>query len=213
MPKVLERVEKVRESRLNSPTASVREFSKYPYLFTQDRQPATRYLVIPEVSSISRTYIPIGFLDPEIICSNKLQIIPNATLYLFGVLQSSMHMVWTRYVTGRLKSDYSYSPQVYHNFPFPIDPSRQQILAVEKAAQGILDARASFPGSSLADLYDPNVTPPLLVKAHQALDKAVDVCYRSQQFTSEAKRMEFLFDLYDQYTNQLFASSKKSNKK
>ncbi len=163
---ILDKIEKVRESRLNSPTPSVREFAKYPYLFTQDRQPDSPYLVIPEVSSINREYIPIGFLGPESICSNKLQIVTNASLYLFGVLQSSMHMVWTRYVCGRMKSDYSYSPQVYHNFPIAENPTDKQKETVEAAAQAVLDARGLFPGSSLADLYDPNTMPPALVKAH-----------------------------------------------
>jgi hypothetical protein len=183
----------------------VRAFAKFPHLFTQDRQPNTEYLAIPEVSSINRDYIPIGFLQPETICSNKLQIISNATLYMFGVLQSSIHMTWTRYVCGKLKSDYSYSPQVYHNFPWPETPTEKQIKAVEEAAQAVLDARAQFPNSSLADLYDPNTMPPVLVKAHQQLDKAVDLCYRPQPFLNETKRIEFLFELYHRYTSGIFA--------
>jgi len=204
MPLILERVEKVKISRLESPTPSVKTFAKFPHLFTQDRQPTTNYLVIPEVSSINREYIPIGFLTANEICSNKLQVISNASFYLVGVMQSSMHMVWTRYVCGRMKSDYSYSPQVYHNFPFPENPNEKQVQAVEAAAQNVLDARAQFPNASLADLYDPNTMPPVLVKAHQALDKAVDLCYRPQPFINETKRIEFLFELYDKYTRGMF---------
>jgi len=213
MPLVIERIEKVKESRLKSPTPSVREFSKFPHLFTQDRQPSTNYLVIPEVSSINRNYIPIGFLSPEIICSNKLQIISNASLWMFGVLQSNMHMTWTRYVCGRMKSDFSYSPQVYHNFPWPENLTDKQKEAVEKAAQHVLDVRLQFPNNSLADLYDPNTMPPALVKAHQQLDKAVDLCYRPQPFINETKRIEFLFELYDKYTAGLFVKEKKVKSK
>lgn len=202
MPYVLERISKVKETRLSSPTPSVKEFSKYPHLFTQDRQPHTSYLVIPEVSSINRKYIPIGFVDPGTICSNKLQIINDATLYMFGTLQSLMHMTWTRYVSGRMKSDYSYSPQVYHNFPFPYNINEKNKLAVEQAAQKVMDARAQFPDSSLADLYDPNTMPPILVKAHQQLDKTVDACYGVKTFASEAKRMEFLFELHERYVKR-----------
>ena len=213
LKKTLARVEKVKESRLKSPTPSVKEFAKYPTLFTQDRQPDSNYLAIPEVSSENRIYIPIGFLTPDIICSNKLQIIPNATMFMFGVLESIMHMIWTRYVCGRLESRLSYSPSVYNNFPWPENPSPKQKEAVEKAAQQVLDARLQFPNSSLADLYDPNTMPPALVKAHQQLDKAVDLCYRPQPFINETKRIEFLFELYDKYTSGMFAGEVKKKAK
>lgn len=213
MPLVLERIQKVKDNRLKSPTPSVKEYSKYPHLFTQLRQPDTEYLVVPEVSSINRDYIPIGFLSGDVICSNKLQVISNGTLYLFGMLQSIMHMCWTRYVCGRMKSDFSYSPSVYHNFPFPENPREKQKEAVEDAAQGVLDARAQFPDASLADLYDPKTMPPVLVKAHQKLDKAVDLCYRPQPFPDETRRIEFLFELYDKYTAGLFKEEKKKGKK
>ena len=135
---------------------------------------------------------------------------PNATAFSFGILQSDMHMSWMRHVCGRMKSDYIYSNTiVYNNYPWPESPTDKQKEVVEKAAQAVLDARAQFPESSLADLYDPNTMPPLLVKAHQALDKAVDLCYRPQPFVSETKRIEFLFELYDKYTAGLFAKEKK----
>jgi hypothetical protein len=212
MPLVRKRLDEVSKSRLISATGSVREFSKYPSLFTQDRQPNSNYLAIPRVSSENRHYIPIAFLSPDIIAHEKLLIIPNASLYLFGILTSLMHMSWTRTVCGRLKSDYSYSPAVYNNFSFPDNPDEKQVKIVEEAAQKVLDTRAKFPGSSLADLYDPLTMPPELVKAHQELDKAVDLCYRPQPFQNETKRIEFLFELYDKYTAGLFANEKKMPK-
>ena len=123
-------------------------------------------------------------------------------------------MAWTRLVAGRLESRYQYSgSMVYNNFPFPENAIAKQKENVQKAAQDVLDARAQFPNSSLADLYDPNTMPPVLVKAHQQLDKAVDLCYRSQPFPNETKRIEFLFELYDKYTAGLFVKEKKSKKK
>jgi len=205
---VQSRVEQVKESRLKSPTPSVQDFAKYPTLFTQDRQPKGNYLALPEVSSENRNYVPIGFLTPDIICSNKLQIIPNASLYIFGVLSSKIHNTWIKYVSGRLESRISYSPSVYNNYPFPDNPNEKQIKAIETAGQKVLDARLQFPNSSLADLYDPLTMPPTLVKAHNDLDKAVDLAYRPQPFTSEAKRMEFLFELYEKYTADLFTKEK-----
>lgn len=213
MPEVLKRLEGVKEMRLKSPTPSVREFAKLPYLFTQDRQPDTNYLVVPEVSSENRTYIPIGFMDASVICANTVQIIPDASLYQFGTLQSLMHMNWVKYTSGRLENRIRYTPSVYNNFPFTENPTEKQKEAVEKAAQAVLDARAQFPDSSLADLYDPNTMPPALVKAHQQLDKAVDLCYRPQPFPNETKRIEYLFELYDKYTAGLFVEEKKPKKK
>ncbi len=124
-----------------------------------------------------------------------------------------MQNTWMRNTCGRLKSDYSYSNTiVYNNYPWPENPNEKQVQAVEAAAQNVLDARAQFPNASLADLYDPNTMPPALVKAHQALDKAVDLCYRPQPFINEAKRIEFLFELYDKYTSGMFGSDKKKSK-
>jgi hypothetical protein len=139
--------------------------------------------------------------------------IADATSYHFGVLQSEMHMTWVRYTCGRLESRYRYSKDiVYNNYPWPEAPSEKQKQAVEEAAKGVLDARAQFPDSSLADLYDPNTMPSVLVKAHQQLDRAVDQCYRPQPFVSEAKRIEYLFELYERYTGGLFVTEKKSRK-
>lgn len=207
IPPILDRLEKVKEFRLTSATASVRDYSQFPTLFTQDRQPNSEYLAVPKVSSERRIYLPIGFLSENVICSDLLNVIPNANLFLFGMLQSSMHNVWLRYFCGRLKSDFRYSSAVYNNFPFPKFSNDNLKITLEKKAQAVLDARALYPDSSLADLYDPLTMPPELVKAHQALDKAVDKCYRSQPFPNERKRIEFLFELYAEYTEPLLGGN------
>jgi hypothetical protein len=212
MPLVLKRLDEVRKARSLSPTRSVREFSKFPHLFTQDRQPSTNYLALPRVSSESRYYIPLAYLTPHTIAHEMLNIIPEASYYLFGILMSAMHMAWTKTVCGRLKSDYRYSPAIYNSFPFPKDINDKLKESVEKAAQAVLDSRAQFLNASLADLYAPNTMPPALVKAHLALDKAVDLCYRPQPFTTETKRIEYLFELYDKYTAGLFVKEKKKTR-
>ncbi len=207
---VLERVELVKQTRLKSPDIGARKLASTPSQFRDTENP-NHFIAIPEVSSERRRYIPIGFLDSEVIASNKLQMIPDATMWHFGILTSEMHMTWVRYVCGRMKSDYSYSNSVvYNNYPWPENPSEKQIKVVETAAQTVLDVRKQFHDSSLADLYNPNTMPPALVKAHQALDKAVDLCYRPQPFPNETKRIEFLFELYDKYTAGLFVKEKKS---
>ena len=139
--------------------------------------PTGTYVVIPEVSSEKRKYIPMGFMTPDILCSNLVKIVPDATLYHFGVLTSNVHMAWMRAVCGRLKSDYRYSKDVvYNNFPWPM-PTETQKTKIEQAAQAILDARALYPDCSLADLYDEVTMPPELRKAHQANDRAVMQAY------------------------------------
>ena len=208
LPHVLERLSEVRKARLQSPTPSVVKFAAFPSLFTQDRQPDTDYLVMPEVSSENRKYIPVGFETKDVICANTVQIIPNATLYLFGVLQSLIHMTWAKSISGKLESRIRYTPAVYNNYPFPENPTDRQVKAIETAAQKLLDVRQQFPSSSLADLYDPLTMPPALIKAHNELDKAVDLAYRPQAFTSEANRMVFLFELYEKYTADLFTKVK-----
>jgi hypothetical protein len=138
-----------------------------------------------------------------------LYTIANATVFTFGILSSDLHMAWVKYVCGRLKSDFRYSSGlVYNNFPWPEFPMPEQKAAVEKAAQAVLDARESFPGSTLADLYDPISMPPALSKAHADLDKAVDRCYRKEPFTSDRQRVEFLFQLYEKLTAPLVAAAK-----
>ena len=176
IPEIVERLQAVAECRKSSPTKSVQRDASTPMLFTQIRQPDTDYLAVPEVSSENRRYIPISFLTSDIIGSNKLYIVSNANLYMFGVLISNVHMAWMRVVCGRLKSDYSYSPAVYNNFPWPT-PTEAQKAKIEQTAQSILDARALYPDSSLADLYDDLTMPPELRKAHQANDRAVMDAY------------------------------------
>jgi hypothetical protein len=211
---IMQRIEQVKNFRLASPKERTRYWANFPTLFSEDRQPQTRYLMFPKVSSEKRSYIPFAFVDPNFIINNTASYITNASNYLFGILESKMHMVWMSYVCGRMKSDFIYSNKiVYNNYPFPLNPTDKQKQAVEDAAQKVLDTRALFPQSSLADLYSPLTMPPVLVKAHQTLDKAVDVCYRSQPFTTDANRMEFLFTLYEQYTAGLFATAKAKKKK
>lgn len=209
MRRVMKRVEAVRTTRLASKAANTRAYADHPTLFRQIAQPDSDYLAIPEVSSERRKYIPMAYLSKETICSNKIQFVPGATLYHFGVLQSIMHMAWMRTVCGRLESRYSYSNTiVYNNFPWPYLPTEKQMMAIETAAEKVLNVRLEFPHSSLADLYDPLTMPPDLIKAHTELDKAVDLAYRPQPFTSEANRVEFLFTLYEKYTAGLFPIGK-----
>jgi hypothetical protein len=208
----LDRINKVKEIRLLSHRATTIRDAETPTLFGEIRQPHSDYLAFPEVSSENRKYVPIGFISKEVIASNKIYMIPNASKYLFGVLHSSMHMSWIKHISGRLKSDIQYSTGiVYNNFPWPENPTDKQIKTVEEKAQNVLNARKEFPNSSLADLYDPLTMPPALVKAHQELDKVVDLCYRPQPFPNETKRIELLFELYEKYTNPLY-STKKSKK-
>lgn len=214
MPKVLERIQKVKEYRESSDSLPTQKLALKPTRFHTEFNTDKPYLILPEVSSERRKYMPIGYSDFNIVPSNKLRLMPYSTVYHFGILTSIAHNNWIKAISGRMKSDISYSVKLaYNNFPWPENPTEKQKEAVEKTAQAVLDTRAQYPNSSLADLYDPNTMPPALVKAHQALDKAVDLCYRSQPFPNETKRIEFLFELYDKYTAGLFVKEKKSKKK
>jgi hypothetical protein len=204
MPEVLRRVEAVRQMRLASKKAATREWSERPYIFSENRQPIDDYLLVPRHSSEHRRYIPIGFVSANTICGDANLTIPHATHYHFGVLQSTMHMAWMRAVAGRLKSDYRYSASiVYNTFPWP-EPTDKQQAAIEAAAQCVLDARATFPEATLADLYDPLTMPPVLLAAHQTLDRAVDAAYLSAGFCrmssppTESQRVAFLFGRYQE---------------
>ena len=195
IPPVMERLKKVAEIRSKSPTESVRRDAATPALFTQIRQPDSIYLAVPEVSSERRRYIPIGYLTPDIIGSNKLYLIPNATLFLFGVLTSNVHMAWMRVVCGRLKSDYSYSPAVYNNFPW-CSPTDKQKGLIEKTAQAILDTRALYPDCSLAE-------PPELRKAHQMNDRAVMEAYGFWgKLNTESECVAELMKMYQKLTER-----------
>ncbi|HEY9220896.1 MAG TPA: DNA methyltransferase [Lutibacter sp.] len=206
---VKERIESVAKYRAASTKLQTRETSKTPTLFAEPRQPKSDFLLIPRTSSENRKYLPLGFYTKDFIVNDSCTALPNATKYHFGILSSEMHICWVKYTCGRLKSDYRYSNSiVYNNYPWPENITEKQTKAIEEKAQKVLDTRLEFPNSTLADLYGAYSMPPALVKAHNELDKAVDLAYRSQPFTSEAKRMEFLFELYEKYTAGLFSKGK-----
>jgi len=236
LPEIAARVQAVKQLRAASDRPTTRELAAFPTLFGENRQPTSNYILVPRHSSEHRAYVPLGFFDAHHIAADSCLAIPNATLYHFGILTSSMHMAWVRYTCGRIKSDYRYSAGiVYNNFPWPeipLDPpfakgenrpfettnqnpplqngGRGDLISA--AAQAVLDARAQFPQSSLADLYDPLTMPPVLVKAHQALDRAVDASYRKTAFASDAQRVEFLFERYLHLTSLLPAEIAKSKR-
>ncbi len=213
IPLVMEKIKGVKDFRLSSKKERTRKWADFPTLFSEDRQPTTDFLVIPKVSSERRKYLPIAYLTPDTIINNTVSALENASVYYFGIITSLMHMTWLKFTCGRMKSDYIYSIQiVYNNYPFPKELSENKKKKVEEKAQIVLDARSEFPNSSLADLYDPLTMPPKLVKAHNELDKAVDLCYRPQAFTTENARIEFLFDLYNEYTKPLFNVKAKRKK-
>ncbi|MBU3013688.1 N-6 DNA methylase [Poseidonibacter lekithochrous] len=202
MPTVLERVQKVKKFRESSKAPSTQKHALTPTLFRDRKRPET-FIVVPSTTSENRAYIPMGFFDKNNIANNSCHMIPNGDLFLFGQLTSLMHMAWVKYTCGRLKSDYRYSKDlVYNNYPFPKDVSDKNKLEVETKAQKILDIRAEFKDSSLADLYDPLAMPPKLRKAHQELDRAVDKCYTKKSFKNDKERIEFLFELYEEYLNE-----------
>jgi hypothetical protein len=213
MPEIMGCVEAVRAFRLSSKKESTVGWSRYPAVFTEDRQPDSDFLLIPLHTSETRTYIPFGFFDKDSIVANSSSCVPNATVYHFGVLSSTMHMAWVRHVCGRLESRYRYSNTlVYNNFPWP-EPTEAQKDAISRAAQGVLDARAKFPGSTLADLYDPVTMPPELARAHADLDRAVDKAYGRSAFTSEMERVAFLFERYEALTRPLLPPTRVGRKR
>ena len=207
LPLCMERVREVKEYRLQSTSAGTVKLAERPTRFHVENMPKGQYIVIPEVSSQRRRYVPMGFFTPNIFCSNLVKIIPDATLYHFGVLTSNVHMAWMRVVCGRLKSDYRYSKDiVYNNFPWP-EPSTQQRQKIEQTAQAILDARALYPDSSLADLYDELTMPLELRKAHHQNDMAVMQAYGftkgSEAYKSEAACVVGLMKLYQKKVKDL----------
>lgn len=202
LPECMKRVNSVHDYRLESKKAATRAAAATPMSFMEIKRPVGKFLIVPEVSSQRRKYVPLGFSDKEMICSNKVRFVSNATMYHFGILTSNVHMAWMRAVCGRLKSDYSYSINVvYNNFPWPT-PTEQQKAKIEQTAKAILDARALYPDSSLADLYDDLTMPPELRKAHQANDRAVMDAYGfikgTAARTSESACVAELMKLYQQ---------------
>ncbi|GBF44319.1 hypothetical protein LPTSP2_36220 [Leptospira ellinghausenii] len=213
IPFIMKRIEKVRKFRLESKALSTRSY-KYHHLFRQVTQPKSDYILVPRHSSENRLYVPFGFFSKNDIVADSCFSIQNANRYHFGIITSLMHNAWMRVVCGRIKGDYRYSKDiVYNNFPWPENPSDKQKEEIEKLAQSVLDARAQFPESSLADLYDPLTMPKVLRDAHNKLDKAVDKAYRQKPFQSESERVEFLFELYEKYTNTLTSQIKIPKKK
>ena len=208
LPAVFKRVEAVRKWRAASNRETTKKLAAKPTQFAEVRQPTTAYIAIPTVSSERREYIPMAFLNAKVIASNQLYILPEATLYHFGILTSVMHMAWVRYTCGRLKSDYRYSAGiVYNNFPWPENMADKQRQEVEAAAQAVLEVRAIHPDATLADLYDPNLMPSDLRAAHKQLDKAVDAVYTAdggkRAWANDSERVAFLFKRYAQLTSLL----------
>ena len=220
MPEAMKRIQAVKAFRQSSKSPPTQKLAETPTRFHVENMPNHPYLVMPEVSSERRLFIPFGFEQPATLCSNLVKIAPQSTLYHLGVLSSTMHNAWVRTTCGRLKSDYRYSKDiVYNNFPWPDLPAEPEPgsaahkakTAIEAAAQGVLDARAQFQQgdhpASLADLYDPLTMPPVLLKAHQKLDAAVDAAYTlcggKKAWKNDAERVAFLFELYQRYTSLL----------
>lgn len=202
MPECLKRVDNVRKFRLDSKRASTLKMAEKPTRFQTENMPSGNSIIIPETSSENRKYIPIGFISHEILCSNAVRLIPNATLYEFGILTSNVHMAWVKTVCGRLKSDYRYSKDiVYNNFPWCTPTEKQKVL-IEKTAQAILDARAKYPDCSLADLYDETTMPPELRKAHQANDFAVMAAYGFDKKITESECVAELMKMYRKLTEE-----------
>jgi hypothetical protein len=209
---IMMRLAKIKEFRQKSDRAATLKYANYPSLFVEIRQPDTDYVIIPRHSSENRQYIPIGFMDKNIIAGDATSFIPNATLYEFGIITSTMHMAWMRYVCGRLEMRYRYSNTiVYNNFPWPT-PTEKQKQAIAKEAQEVLDARKKFPELSLAELYDTTSMLPELVKAHQKLDKAVEAAYGCS-FGDDSQRVAYLFGLYQKLSGELFVEGKKRGRR
>lgn len=201
LPEIKERIAKVKELRSKSRRDSTKKLAEYPYLFGEIRQPNDDYIVIPCHSSENRRYIPMAFSCKDNIIGNSCLAVKNNSLYYLGVLMSAMHMAWVRQICGRLEGRYRYSNNiVYNNFPWPDNPSKENIRKVEEHVKIMLMIRDEFVNESLADLYNPYTMPKRLYDVHRKLDKAVDKCYRLQPFTSELNRIDYLFDLYKKYT-------------
>ena len=195
----------VRDYRSRSKRKSTLAIADFPTRYNVEVLPTAPFLVIPEVSSERREYVPIGWLEPPVIPSNLVRVLENATIADFALLTSAMHMAWLRHVGGRLKSDYRYSiGLVYNTFPMP--PEKPDLSKLEPLAQAVLDARDAHPDATLADLYDPDSMSSDLRKAHQALDRAVDKLYRRSGFASERERVEHLFMLYEKMIAPLKAA-------
>jgi len=212
LPMVLARIEAVKQFRLASKKAPTRELAKTPRQFESNIIPDKSFLVIPQVSSERRDYLPIDWLQPPAIPSDKLRVLKDAQLWHFAILTSQIHMAWMRQVTGRLESRYMYSVGVVYNaFPWPegLQENRKAQNKLNKLAQNILDARAQHPDSTLADLYNATTMPANLSKAHTALDKYVDKLYQKEPVKDDSERVAILFGLYENLLAQKNESTKK----
>jgi hypothetical protein len=202
-PLLKKRIDNIRKFRLKSNRKQTRELARTPTLFGENRQPNSKYLLIPKVSSEQRDYVPINFMSSINIASGSTLVIPNADIYHFGILTSKMHMEWMRLVGGRMKSDYQYSNTlVYNNFPWPA-PTKKQKENVIKKAQHIFEIRKQFSNKTFAVLYHRLTMPSLLAEAHHELDKAVERCYRKKPFDDDWERLTFLFELYEKIISGL----------
>ena len=207
LPLTMARIQKVRESRAASNSPATKQAARAPMMFFQNNQPESDYLLIPSISSERRDYIPFDFMPKNVIASNLVHTIPGAGLYHFGVLSSAIHMAWVRQVAGRLKSDTRYSAKlVYNNFPWP-NPTETKKAKIEECAQAVMFARSQSRTSSLADLYDPNTMPSILLRAHRSLDRAVDRAYRAKKFESDQERVSHLFALHRRITEPAIAAA------
>ena len=212
MPSVRERIARVREFRSRSKRKQTLQLAHYPTRYNVEVIPTTPFLVIPKVSSERREYVPVGWLKPPTIPSDLIFVLQNATLTDFALLTSAMHMAWLRHIGGRLKSDYRYSiGLVYNSFPMP--SANTDVSKLEPLGQAVLDARAAYPDATLADLYDPDLMPPVLRRAHQAIDRTVDRLYRRTGFASERERAEHLFMLYEKMRAPLGIGIKKPKRR
>ncbi|MFZ7168816.1 MAG: DNA methyltransferase [Bacteroidota bacterium] len=211
---IFERIENVKKARLKSDRIATRKLATKPYSFGEIRYKGGDSILIPRVTSERRKYLQIGFYDKETIISDRAQVINEFEPYIFGVLSSKMHYVWTYAISGRLKTDINYSVTLsYNNFPFP-DITLKQKENLNLYVFAILDERAKHPEKTMAQLYDPDKMPKGLKQAHEELDRAVEQCYRLQPFTSDTERLEYLFKLYEEMTKSgtLFEKQKKTRK-
>ena len=207
LPRVRDRVAAVRAYREDSKSAPTQKLAETPTLYHINVLPEAPFLLVPRVSSERRQYAPLGWVEPPAIPSDATLVLPEATLFDFALLTSAMHMAWLRHIGGRLKSDYRYSIGLVYN-TFPLPPKETDLSKLEPLAQAVLDARATHSGATLADLYDPDLMPPNLRRAHQALDRTVDRLYRRAGFASERERVEHLFMLYERMQMPLATGAK-----
>ena len=212
LPRVRERIAAVRAYREDSKSAPTQKLAATPTLYHVNVIPEAPFLAVPKVSSERREYVPAGWLEPPTIPSDLIFVLRDATLADFGLLTSAMHMAWLRHIGGRLKSDYRYSiGLVYNTFPMP--PDGADLSRLEPLAHAVLDARAAHPHATLADLYDPDLMPPNLRRAHRALDRNVDRLYRRAGFASERERVEHLFMLFETMRSPLGAKLTRTTKR